>query len=86
MIYVYLVQFSSVQSQLCLTLCDPMDCSLPRSAVHGILQAKYWSGLPFPPPEDLADPGIEPAFLMSPTLAGGFSTTNAIWEETLLNL
>ena len=26
--------------QLCLTLCDPMDCSLPRFSVHGILQAR----------------------------------------------
>ena len=26
--------------QLCPTLCDPMDCSLPGSSVHGILQAK----------------------------------------------
>ena len=43
-----------------------MDYSLPGSAVHGILQAKYWSGLPFPPPEDLADPGTEPAFLCLP--------------------
>ena len=25
--------------QLCLTLCDPMDCSLPGSSVHGIFQA-----------------------------------------------
>ena len=24
----------------CLTLCDPMDCSLPSSSVHGILQAR----------------------------------------------
>ena len=36
-----------------------MDYSLPGSSVHGILQAKYWSGLPFPSPEDLPDPGIE---------------------------
>ena len=28
--------------------------------VHGILQAKYWSWLPFPSPGDLPDPGIEP--------------------------
>ena len=27
-------------AQLCLTLCDPMDCSLPGSSVHGIFQAK----------------------------------------------
>ena len=33
----------------------------------------YWNGLPFPPPWDLPDPGIEPA---SPALAGGFFTTS----------
>ena len=33
---------------------------------------EYWSGLPFPPPGDLPNPGIEP---MSPVLAGGFFTT-----------
>ena len=44
---------------------DPMDYSLPSSSVHGVLQAKYWSGLPFPPPGDLSHPGIEPG---SPTL------------------
>ena len=27
-------------SKLCLTLCDPMDCSLPGSSVHGLSQAK----------------------------------------------
>ena len=27
-------------AQSCLTLCDPMDCSLPGSSVHGILQAR----------------------------------------------
>ena len=35
--------------QLCLTLCDPMGCSLPGSSVHGILQARTldWVGMPF---------------------------------------
>ena len=28
--------------QLCLTLYDPMDCSLPGSIVHGILQPRIW--------------------------------------------
>ena len=37
-----------------------MNCSPPGSSVHGILQQKYWSGLPFPPPADLPDPGTEP--------------------------
>ena len=27
-------------AQLCLTLCDPKDCSLPRSSIHGIFQAR----------------------------------------------
>ena len=32
-----------------LTLCDPMDCSLPGSSAHGILWQEYWSGLLCPP-------------------------------------
>ena len=32
-------EWMSEVTQLCLTLCDPMDCSLPGSSVHGIFQA-----------------------------------------------
>ena len=46
--------------QSCPTLWDPKDCSSPGSSVHGILQEEYCSGLPFPSPGDLPDPGIEP--------------------------
>ena len=67
--------------QLCPTLCNPMDCSLPGSSVHETLQAKYWSGLPCPPPGNLPDPGIEPTSLMSPELAGSFFTTSTTWES-----
>ena len=52
-------------SQFCLTLWDPMDCNPPGSSVHGIFQARYWSGLPFPSPGALPHPRIEfgsPAF------------------------
>ena len=56
--------------QSCPTLCDPMDCSLPGSM--GFSRQEYWSGLPFPPPGDFPDPGMEPT---SPALAGGFFTT-----------
>ena len=62
-------------AQSCLILCDPIDCSPPGSSVHGILQARIQSRLPFPPPGDLSGPGIEPASPMSPALAGGFFTT-----------
>ena len=41
---------------------------------------EYWSGLPFPTSGDLPDPGIEPASLVSPALAGGFFTTSTTWE------
>ena len=46
----------------------------------GFSRQEHWSGLPCPPPGDLPDPGIKPESLMSPTLAGGFSTTSATWE------
>ena len=51
--------FESEVTQSCPTLCDPMDCNPPDSSFPGILQARYWSGLPFPSPGDLPDPEIE---------------------------
>ena len=41
---------------------------------------EYWHGLPFLSPGDLPDPGIEPASLVSPALAGRFLTTSATWQ------
>ena len=46
-------------AQLCPTLWDPMDPSLPGSSVLEFSRQEYWSGLPFPSPGDLPDPGIE---------------------------
>ena len=43
----------------------------------GLLQQELWSGLLFPSPGDLPNPGIEPASLVSPALAGGFFTTES---------
>ena len=40
--------------------CDPMNCSLPGSSVHGTCQARTLEWLPFPSLEDLPDPGVEP--------------------------
>ena len=36
---------------------------------------EYWSGLSFPPPGDLPDPGIEPTSPEAPALSGGFFIT-----------
>ena len=45
----------------------------------GFPKQEYWSGLPFPPPGDLPDPGIELTSLVSPALVGRFFTT----EQTM---
>ena len=45
-----------------------------------LFRQKYWSKLPFPTLGDLPNPGIEPASLTSPALAGGFFTTSTTWE------
>ena len=58
--------------QSCLTLCDPIDGSPPGSPIPGISRQEYWSGLPFPSPEDLPDPGIKPG---SPALQADSFTT-----------
>ena len=48
-------------TQSYLTLCDPMDCSLACQAPLSMefSRKEYWSGLPFPSPGDLPDPGIK---------------------------
>ena len=55
----------------------PWTVAHQASLPMGLSRQEYWSGLSFPSPGDLPDPGIEPVFLMSPALAGGFFTSNA---------
>ena len=64
-IFYHYCSFCVLAVQSCLTLCNLLDCSLPGSSVHRFPRQKYWSGLPFPSPGDLPNPGIEPG---SPTL------------------
>ena len=59
-------------------------CEAPLSM--GFSRQEYYSGLSCPPPGDLPDTGIEPVYLMSPALAGGFFTTGATWEAHSLSL
>ena len=47
-------------AQLCLTLCNPMDCSLLGPLSMGFSRQEYWHGLPLPSPGDLPNPGIKP--------------------------
>ena len=56
-------------TQSCQTVCDPMDLACLAPLTMGFSRKEYWSGVPFPPPGDLPNPGIEP---VSSALAGGF--------------
>ena len=67
-----------------LTLCNLMDCSPPGSSICGILQARIQSGLPYLPPGDLPNPGIESRSLKSSALASRFFTTSATWEALFI--
>ena len=48
-IYTLLYVVKSEVAQSCMTLCDPMDCSLPGSSIHGIFQARAleWGAIAF---------------------------------------
>ena len=62
--------------QSCPTVCYCIDWGTSAFSV-GVSRQEYWSGLPFPSAGDLPNPGIEPASLMSPALAGRFFATSA---------
>ena len=66
--------------QSCPTLCNPVDCSLPGSSVHGILQARIleWGAISFS--RGTSPPRDGTLSLPSPALAGRFFTTSATWE------
>ena len=52
----------------------------------GFPRQEYWSGLTFPLPGDLPDPGMKPASLGSPIVAGRFLTTSAPWGVEEIDL
>ena len=62
----------------------PWTVALQAPLSMGFPRQEYWSGLLCPPPGDLPDPGLKPTSLMSPALAGRFSTTCATWEPPLM--
>ena len=70
----------TISMPVCLLSCSVLSCSFETpwtvayqaSLSMGLSQQEYCSGLPFSPPGDLPDPGIEP---VPPALVGGFFTT-----------
>ena len=59
-------------AQSCLTLCDPWTVAHQAPPSMGLSRQEYWSGVPFPSPGDLPDPGIKPG---SPTLQADILTS-----------
>ena len=57
-------------AQSCLTLCDPMDCSLPGSFVHGISQLRTLEWFAISSSRECSQPRDGTTSLMSPALAG----------------
>ena len=64
-------------AQLCLILCDPRTAAHQAPLSMRFSRQEYWSGLPFPPPGELPNPGIEATSTVSPVLAGEFFTTKS---------
>ena len=54
--------------QLCLTLCDPLDCNCQAPLFMEFSRQEYWSGLPCSPPGDLPNQGIKPPSVTYPAL------------------
>ena len=52
-----------------------MDVAHQAPLSVGFFQQEYWSGLPFPPPGDLPNPGIEPASRAALAVADGLFST-----------
>ena len=57
----WILEFSCMGGQSCLTFCNPMNYSQDPLSL-GFPRQKYCSGFPHRPPEDLPDPGMEPKF------------------------
>ena len=76
-IYIYACKRVCVLSHFsCVWLCDPMDYIAWQAPLSmGSSRQEYWSGLPFPSPVDLPNPGVEPG---SPALQED-SLPNEIW-------
>ena len=70
--FIYDIKKEALVTQSCPILCNPWTVAHQAPLSMGFPRQEYWSGLSFPPPGDLPDPGIEPT---SPALAGRFFIT-----------
>ena len=66
---------------MCLTLYNPMDITHQAHLSMKFSRQEYWSGLPYPLPRDIPNPGIKPTSLRSSALADRFFTTTTTSRE-----
>ena len=67
-------------AQLCPTLCNLMDYSLPGSSIHGIFQARILGWVAIPSTGDFPDPGIKPRFPVLQADSTAWDTTEILSE------
>ena len=77
------IRICALVAQLCPTLCDPMDCNLPYSSVHVILQAKILEWVSFPFSRGFSQPWNQTQVFC---IAGGFLTIWATREALVYPL
>ena len=63
-----------MHAELCPILCDPYTVACQTPLSMGFSRQEYWSGLPFPTPGDLPDPGIKSVSLVYPEFEGRLFT------------
>ena len=89
-LFIFLLLFLLFNIEILMRMCSgvPNSFEAPWTVNHqaplstGFSRQEYWSGLLFPSPGHLPNPGIKPTSLVTPALAGGFFTTTATWEAS----
>ena len=69
----------------CLTLCDPMDCSLPGSSVHEILQTRILEWVAMPSSRVSSQPKDQTCISWGSYIAGGFLTLESSGTHMIIN-
>ena len=71
-------------AQLCLTLVTPWAAAIQTPVFMGFPREEYQSKLPFPPPENIPNPGIKPTSPVSPALQVNSSPTEPLGKSKIL--
>ena len=65
-------------------LCNPVDCSPPGPLSMDSSRQEHWSGLPFPPPGHLPNPGTEPVSPAAAALQADSLPTESVGKPLVI--